>query len=172
MLTVTRTFRAVFIAAALLAPAACVYQPLYGTNSYAPDSASYALSQISVAEIDNWAGQQVRNHLIFLLQGGRQAPDPIYQLRLRVSDTKRFNATSRIVSDTTAGAVTVTVSYELIRIDGYTRVASGSRQASANFDRTGQSFANERAVRDAEQRAAREVAEQLRLALAADLTHP
>jgi len=46
----------------------------------------------------------------------------------------------------------------------------GSRFASAAYDKTSQSFASERAQRDAENRAAREVAEQLRFAIASDLS--
>jgi LPS-assembly lipoprotein len=73
------------------------------------------------------------------------------------------------LSDTTAGFVTVTASYILIDTDNQKRIASGSRKASAYFDRTSQIFANQRAVRDAENRAGREVAEKLRFAIASDL---
>ena len=170
MLTVARSFRAVFLAAALLAPAACVYQPLYGANSYAPESAGSALSQIQVAEGQDWITQQVRNRLVFLLQGGRSTSEPVYELRMFVVNSDSLDATSRTVSDNTAGKTTVTAKYDLIRIGDGAIVAKGSRTATADFDRTGQSFANQRAVRDAQQRAAREVAEQLRLALAAQLS--
>ena len=163
-----QTLRAVVLLTALAALPACVYQPLYGPNAYAPQ-ASETFTQIRVADVDTRVAQQVRNQLIFLLQGGRGAADPVYELRLRVRDSSRLQAAAQDVSDNTAGVITVNVSYDLVNLANHTRIASGSRVARASFDRTGQSFANERAVRDAQNRAAREVAEQIRLALAGDL---
>jgi len=161
---------AAFAIAATSGLSACVYQPLYGANSYAPESVNGALSAIRVADVETRTGQQVRNHLIFLIQGGREAPQPVYELRIRVGDSNRKFAATRDVRDSTAGSVTVTVSYDLIELATMNRIAGGSRIASASYDRTGQSFANQRAVLDAENRAAREVAEQVRFAIASDLT--
>lgn len=148
----------------------CVYQPLYGTNSYAPELNGYALSQISVDPVDTRVGQQVRNHLIFLLQGGNPAPEPAYSLRLRVADTTQLYAANRTYGGTTAGTASVKVSYVLFDMATRKPVSSGSRIGSAAFDRTGQSFANERAELDAQNRAAQDAAEKIRLALAGDLT--
>lgn len=162
-------------AAALLAPAlllgGCVWQPLYGTNQYAPGSVSggYALQLVDVAEIDSRVGQQIRNHLVFLLQGGKDNRDVPYLVKLRVTETTEQLAAIKNVRDFTAGTVTVTVSYDLFEKATMRRVASGRRVASAPYDRTSQNYANRRAERDAENRAAREAAEQLRMALAADL---
>ncbi len=164
-----RILRAALLGAALLALPACQYQPLYGPNSYASQSAE-TLSLIGVSDVETRVAQQVRNHLIFLLQGGAAAPQPTYDLKLRVVDNGRLQAAAADVGDTTAGVVTVTASYDLYDLATRTRIANGTRVASASYDRTGQSFANSRAVRDAENRAAREVAEQIRLALAADIS--
>ena len=50
------------------------------------------------------------------------------------------------------------------------RIAAGKRNVSASFDRPRQEFARLRAERDAENRAARELAELLRLAIAQDMS--
>lgn len=142
----------------------CVYQPLYGSSG-----ADDVLSQIWVEEVDTRTAQQLRNHLIFLLQGGRDNRETRYLARLRVVDSSRQFAAVKNLRYDTAGSVTVSVSYDLIDTNGNVRVAGGSRVATASFDRTGQSFANSRALRDAQNRAAREAAEKLRLAFAADL---
>lgn len=170
MPSASQVLRVVFLLTAISALSACVYQPLYGSNSYAPE-ASQTLSRIWVADVDTRVGQQVRNRLIFLLQGGRGAMDTTYELRLRVNDNAKLQAAAQDVSANTAGVVFVIVSYDLVDLSSHTRIASGSRRASASYDRTGQSFANERALRDAQNRAAAEVAEHLRLALAADLAN-
>lgn len=154
----------------LAALCGCVYQPLYGDGLPGQGSYGVALSQVWVEEAESRVGQQVRNHLIFLLQGGRDDPQTRYLAKLRVLDINRRFAAVEGVRDQTAGSVTVTVSYDLIDREGNIIVAEGHRVARATFDRTGQSFANSRALRDAENRAAHEAAEELRLAFAADLS--
>jgi LPS-assembly lipoprotein len=152
----------------LLALAGCNFQPLYGSGQ--SSLSAYPLTAIEVEEADTRVGQQVRNHLIFLLRGGNAAdPEPRYELRMRVRETNQVFAAEELVRTQTAGAVTITVSYSLYEAGNKERIAQGSRTAFASYDRTLQSFANNRAVVDAENRAAREVAEQIRLALAADL---
>lgn len=164
-------FRGLFRAAAIVAAmslAACTWQPLY-SDGYASQSPGGALSQVSVSDVDTRTGQQVRNHLIFLLQGGRDAVDTRYEARIRVRAINKEFAAIKDVRDFTAGSVTVAVSYDLIDKTTNTRVGGGSRTSSAPYDRTNQNYANSRAVRDAQNRAARDVAEQIRLAIAGDL---
>jgi LPS-assembly lipoprotein len=158
------------LVAAALVLGGCTWQPLYSTSGRADSGlAASPLSQVSVTPVDTRVAQQVRNHLIFLLQGGRDAEKTRYRLQLRVTEIRNEFAAVENIRDFTASSITVTASYDLIDTTNNTRVAGGSRVATATFDRTGQSFANERASRDAENRAAREAAEQLRLAIAADL---
>jgi len=169
----TTTLRRTLSAAALclaLGVSGCVFQPLYGSNNtYAPGTDAYALSAVWIPEVDTRVGQQVRNHLIFLLEGGRGSVQPQYEARIRVRDTNKEFAPTRTVRDNTAGSVTVTVSYDLIEKASNSLIGGGTRIATAAYDRTSQSFANSRAVRDAENRAAKEAAELVRLAIAADL---
>lgn len=165
-----RNFAIALLAASALIVSGCTWQPLYGANGYADASLpGNALAQVSVSQVDTRVGQQVRNHLIFLLHGGKDPVQTRYEARIRVSDTGNQYAAVRNIRDFTAAAVTVTVSYDLIDTSTNSRVSGGSRIATAPYDRTSQSFANSRALRDAENRAAREAAEQIRLALAADL---
>lgn len=171
-MSVRATFGRLLPAAMLtiaLGVSGCVFQPLYGTDSYSPGTDAYALSSVWIPEVDTRVGQQVRNHLIFLLEGGRGTSQPVYEARIRVRDTNKEFAPTRTVRDNTAGSVTVRVSYDLIEKSTNSLIGGGTRLATAAYDRTSQNFANTRAVRDAENRAAREVAELLRLAIAADL---
>ena len=156
----------------LLAAAAlssCQFQPLYGTSPNVGGSSSTLLSQIGVDEVETRVGQQVRNHLLFLLNGGNEAAEPKYTARLQVSAFERKTAASSTIGGKTAGFVTVTASYSLTEGSAKEPISSGSRKASAHFDRTSQIFANQRAVRDAENRAGIEVAEKLRFAFASAL---
>lgn len=153
---------------------ACQFQPLYGSDSGSLASGSSSLATISVAEVEERSAQQVRNHLIFLMTGGANPANPSHEVRLRISQNKTVLAARVANRDSgqvgnTAGSVQLNASYEIY--DTTTRQVThrGSRVTSASYDRTSQSFASERAERDAENRAARELAEKLRLAIASDL---
>ncbi len=153
----------------LLALSACQFQPLYGDRSGALQSGQN-LSMVSVSQVDTRVAQQVRNHLLFLLNGGNDSFETTYEAKIRVVSRNQQLASIQNVQDSTSGTVTVVVSYDLIDLSTGKSVANGKREAFASYDRTAQVFANERAERDAENRAARETAESLRLAIAADLS--
>lgn len=158
--------------AALLA-AGCTVQPLY---SPAPGesalSAPAALASIGVAEVDSRVGQQVRNRLIFLFGGGAGQPASAdYELEIKVlAVTENALAIQTTVTDEpTAEKVTVSVNYRLVRTSDGVTVSNRKTRATASYDVSGQEFANTRAERDAENRAAGEVAERIRALVAADL---
>ncbi len=150
---------------------ACQFQPLHGNNSVV--SGSTDLSAVEVSQVNTRVAQQLRNHLVFLMTGGFPSDQKTYEAKLRVTwiNNQLAAISDPTVQDTTAGTVTVTAGYDLIDLSTGKTVATGSRVASASYDRTGQVFANERAVRDAENRAAKEAAEALRLAIASDLAN-
>lgn len=153
----------------MLTLSAC--QPLYTSPDGSIGSSNSALSTISVAQVDTRNAQQVRNHLIFLLSGGITPLNPAYELRIRVNSNTTTSASRIHAAGKTAGRVLTTVSYELFDTSKNAVTYRGNRSASASYDQTSQSFANERAKRDAENRSAKAVAEQLRLAIAADLNN-
>lgn len=155
----------VSMTAALFLLSACQFQPLYGTSS----SSNVQLNNISVDEVDTRSGQQVRNHLLFLLNGGNAPVEPAYRVELRISTTNKTLANVSDLQDRTTGSIQISVSYSLIDLVTSKSVAKGKRSAKAAYDRTGQSFANSRAERDAENRAAKEAAEAIRFALASNL---
>lgn len=169
----SRMAKIAVLAFVALGAAGCQFQPLYSSNSGTTGPSGVALSQVSVSEVDTREAQQVRNHLIFLLSGGASPVNPSHDVKLRVSSSTT-NLAGAIQSRTssqignTAGSVQVTASYEVHDRSRNEIIARGTRQASAAFDQTSQSFANQRAERDAENRAAKALAEQLRLAIASD----
>ena len=174
----TTTFtRALPVIALVALLQACQFQPLYSSDSGTVAGSSLALSSLSVAEANSRVGQQVRNHLIFLMSGGATPANPTHEVRIRVSSNSRVLAAKVRSSITqsnqignTAGSVELTASYEIYDFASKQIIHRGNRFASAAYDQTSQSFATTRAARDAENRAAREVAEQLRFAIASDLS--
>lgn len=166
---IRNVFRLLAIGFLAVALSACQFQPLHGSGGTIGTSGG--LSNVGVSQVDSRVAQQLRNHLLFLLNGGFGSTEKTHEARIRVSwDNKQLAAIPNQVNDTTAGVITVTVSYDLVSLADGKAIASGTRRASASYDRTGQVFANERAERDAENRAAKAAAEALRLAIASDLS--
>jgi len=148
--------------------AACQFQPLHGSNSVATANGTQ-LSGVTVSQVDSRVGQQVRNHLLFLMNGGFAPAENTHEARIRVSFSNRLIASLESERDSTSGVISVSVFYDLIDLSTGKSVNSGTRRAEASYDRTGQVFANTRAERDAENRAAKEAAEAVRLAIASNL---
>lgn len=157
----------------------CTFQPLYNSPDGAVGTSNVSLASFSVAEVKDRPAQQVRNHLIFLLSGGITPLNPQKEVRLRVNAIEKVIAVGigndKIGVDrsigNTASSVEITVSYDVYDFASKTIIARGTRVASAGFDKTSQSFANIRAQRDAENRAAKAAAEQVRLAIASQMSN-
>lgn len=159
----------------LLTATACTVQPLY----YNPSSGGVAtgvtaeLQSISIKPVETRYAQELRNHLIFLLNGGSGQPvDARYTLGLTVTAVRRSAAVVQLAreNEPTAGTVTLTANYLLTENATGQVVASGRRQITSSYDVPRQEYAALRAERDAQNRAARELAELLKLVLAQDLT--
>lgn len=155
---------------------ACTVRPLYSsgpTASGARAGSSAGLNSIAIKPVDSRYGQEVRNHLIFGFNGGAGQPaDPIYSLTLNVVARKSAAAiVQRVTEDEpTAGTMTLTSDYVLTEIKTGKVVGQGKREISSSYDIPRQGFAQYRAEQDAENRAARELAELLRLSIAQNIS--
>ena len=166
----TSTLRAIGRAAAALillgVLAGCQVRPLYSTGG----NSEAILSSIGISEADTRVEQQVRNNLIFLLAGGAGEPaQPEYMLEMNVS-VRNIGVLLDTATDVPrAGRIVVTADYNLARESTGETVRSGKRSTVALVDFPVQEFAKVRATRDAENRAARELAELIRADIAASL---
>jgi LPS-assembly lipoprotein len=155
---------------------ACTVRPLYSNAPLVAGSqvgATAELASIAIKPVKSRYAQQVRNNLIFGLGGGAGEPaSPVYSLDLGVTELVDTGALVEVQADETeptAGTVTLTASYVLTDAKTGAPITSGKRSISAAFDKPRQEFASYRAQIDAENRAARELAELLRLAIAQGL---
>ncbi len=160
--------------AGVVLAAACSVQPLYSnhpaTASAVDGSIGTQLSSISVKPVPTRYAQEVRNHLIFYFGGGQGEPaNPTYQLELGITKLNEVSAFVQIADEDqpTARTLTLISSYRLTKAGQ--PIATGRRQVASQYDVPRQEFASLRAEIDAENRAARELAELLRLAVAQDL---
>ena len=153
---------------------ACTVRPLYSSAPLAGVDvpASALLSSIQVQPVQTRVGQEVRNRLIFLLGGGAGQPAaPVYSVVLGVTSVKLDAAVIQRgrEDEPTAGIMQVQSSYAVTDNRTAAVVASGFRQIATGYDIPRQAFAQVRAERDAENRAGRELAELLKLAIAQDI---
>jgi LPS-assembly lipoprotein len=154
---------------------ACTVKPLYSNPSSGGVQAGVTadLSSIAIKPVGQRYAQQVRNHLIFLFnRGAGQPAAAAYTLTLVVTALHQSGAVVQVGDDNepTAGTVTMTANYSLTGTTSGEVVASGRRQISSAYDVPRQEFAAYRARLNAEDRAARELAELLNLAIAKQLS--
>jgi len=173
-----RTFRRAAVLGLVLGlslVSACTVKPLYSNPSSDGTQAGVTadLSSIAIKPVNQRYAQQVRNNLIFLFnRGAGQPAAAAYTLTLVVTAVHESAAVVQVGDDNepTAGTVTMTASYSLAGTSSAEVIASGRRQITSSYDRPRQEFAAYRARLNAEDRAARELAELLNLAIAQDLS--
>ncbi|MEP7452465.1 LPS assembly lipoprotein LptE [Phyllobacterium sp. SB3] len=161
----------------------CQVRPLYSDSAPAAGSSvgvngsiRSKLASVSINQPGDRITQEVRNHMIFLFAGGAGQPaSPAYSLRLAVSSKNLSlalvqNATNDKSGQPTAGLIRMTGTYVLTRTSDGKVVGQKTRIVTSNYDSPRQRFAATRAARDANNRAARELAEALNLSVAQDLS--
>ncbi|MFN3720292.1 MAG: hypothetical protein ACK4UW_15445 [Rhizobium rhizophilum] len=147
--------RSLLIGAALLL-AGCQARPLYQD---ANGETRGAVAAIAYSEASSRVGLETRNRLIFLASGGQETKTPEYSLDLVVSGGVEGVLLEEGADTPNAGRAAIVGTYTLKRISDDTVLKTGRRTAVALFDYPRQEFAKLRSVRDAETRAARELAE-------------
>jgi LPS-assembly lipoprotein len=148
---------------ALFALSGCQVKPLYATDT----STAEAMASIDFSEADDRVELEVRNNLVFLAGGGASEPvDPQYDVDFNVT-TRYIGVLLDLKDDLPrAGRVELRADFTLKRRATGEILKTGKRRAVALVDYPGQEFAKIRATRDAENRAARELAELMRADIA------
>lgn len=143
---------------------ACQVRPLYSTSA----GTQSKLLSVGINPADDRVEQVLRNRLIFMFSGGKGEPvKPDYTLDLTIEGRASAALREQLTDGITAQRYTAIATYSLR--DNKTReiIGSGKRTVVTFYDQTTQEFANIRALRDAENRAASELAEIIRTDTAA-----
>lgn len=156
--------------------AAGCFQPLYGDHSFTNSpGVGPALAGVDVAQIAAPSGSsearvavEVRNQLLFNLTGGGAAAPPTHRLVIRMSSTRLS-----VIVDINSGRPDVedfglNVTYTLTDAKSGKEVVTGTTFARVSYDIPGQAqrFARARGLRDAENRAAKLIADNIKARLA------
>ena len=152
------------------------FQPLYGRNPVpGADSVHDKLAEVDIAPIPSRQGSAesrlavgMRNALQYNLNGGAGANAPTHRLEVTVATTQTSVIVDVASGRPTAAIDNVTAHYQLIEIATGKVVLRDTSFAHVGTDAPGpeQRFAQERAQRDAEDRAVQVVAEAIRNRLA------
>jgi len=159
------------VAMLLAAAAGGCFQPLYGDRSLTGGpSVRDAMRDVEVAAIDGRIGQEVRNDLIFELTGGEGNPvGAPYRVTMTVSSSTFYPVIDLSAGRPSAETVSLDVLYRVEDVANKKTVLNERALARVTIDRSQQRFARVRAIRDAENRAAKVAAEQMRSRIAAFL---
>jgi LPS-assembly lipoprotein len=162
-----RPLLAALAVTAAISLAGCGIQPLYGTTAGGSRLAA-AMAGVDITPIPGRVGQRVRNELIFENTGGSGQTGTTYKLDIVIKESLT-NELVRISGDAKAQVYQLDATFKLISNDGRV-VLEGKATSRAPYERFETIFSNVRARYDAENRAARTVAESIKVRIAAYLS--
>jgi LPS-assembly lipoprotein len=164
-----------FAVAAMAALTAGCFQPMYAEHSDGSPALREKLLGVEVPPVDKANGSrearigvEVRNALAFKLYGNATGMPPTHRLVLRFSTSKSSLLVDQNTGLPTTENVGIDAQFNLIEIASNKSVMTGTTFSRVSYDMPGsyQRFARSRAFRDAEDRAAQEIAENIQTRLA------
>jgi LPS-assembly lipoprotein len=147
---------------------ACGFQPLYGGTTASGQKLAAVMSTVEVIPIPGRVGQKLRNELIFYNTGGGDAGAKRYKLEVAIKESVTSQLV-QITGDATGQVYQIDATFKLIDSSNGQMVYQGKAISRAAYNRYQEIFSNVRARYDAENRAARTVAESIRTQVAARL---
>ena len=161
---------------AIAATAAACFQPVYGERNAVGGSALRdALASVDVAQIAAPKGShlariavETRNELIFDLTGGSGSAPPTHRLTIHLGQTGGALIVDPLTQRMVYNNYGIDANFTMIEIAANKAVLSGLASTRVTYNAPGeeQRFAQARALRDAETRAAKVIADMIRSRLA------
>ena len=162
-------------AAALAALTAGCFQPMYAEHADGTPGLRDKLMTVDLPPVDKpnasrdaRIGVEIRNALAFKLYGNATGMPPTHRLMLKFSTSRSSLMVDPATALPTSENVGIDAQYNLIEIASNKSVMTGTTFSRVSYDIPGQlqRFARSRAFRDAEDRAAQEIAERIQTRLA------
>jgi LPS-assembly lipoprotein len=161
--------------AALAALTAGCFQPMYAEHADGTPGLRDKLSGVELPPVNKpnssreaRIGVAVRNALAFKLYGNATGTSPTHRLEIRFTTSRSDLMTDQNTGLPTSENYALDVQYNLIDVVTNKSVMTGTTFSHLSYDIPGsyQRFSRERALRDAEDRASQEVAENIKTRLA------
>jgi LPS-assembly lipoprotein len=163
------------VVAALAALTAGCFQPMYAEHSDGTPGLREKLMGIELPPVDKpnasrdaRLGVEIRNALAFKLYGNATGMPPTHRLVIRFTTNRSSLMIDPITALPSSENYGIDAQYNLIEIVSNKSVMTGTTFSRVSYDIPGQlqRFARTRAFRDAEDRAAQEIAENIQTRLA------
>jgi len=154
----------VALAAAVAVLAACGFEPLYGGGRKGAMSAEMATVRID--PINDRTGQQLRNHLLDLMNPTGQPAEPRYRLKVTLSESAGELAVRKSEIATRANLV-ISASFALREAESSSPVFSGTSAVTGSYNVLSSDFSTLISEQDARARVVRELAADVQARLAA-----
>lgn len=163
-----RNFQRIALVLTMLGLAGCGFTPLYGTPENGSPVAS-KLASISVNEQNTRLGQLVRNEIVSSISPAGTSGGNAYRLDLKPTSSETV-AIDAINTESLRQHYKVNVAFVLIDNQTGKPVYSGKTFSQVPYDRIDAPVANLQAQTNAQERAAKEVGQDIRTRLAAYLS--
>ncbi|MCR9071049.1 MAG: LPS assembly lipoprotein LptE [Alphaproteobacteria bacterium] len=159
--------RGVLLSALLAAVAlsGCGFQPLYAKRTGESTAYNQGFPEVDVAQIPDRLGQILHNELLDRINPRGVAPRPRYRLEISASE-RRSDIVILRDSTATFAKFIVEARWRLIDLSSGESVTEGTNQRTSSFSISSSEYAILQAEKDARQRAATELAEDISLRLA------
>lgn len=158
-----RAGRQALVLAAALVLSGCGYQPLYGPGAAA--NTAEELSAVRINLVEDRLGQMLRNNLVFRMNQEGQPQAPEYELSVRLQESRQNLALRRDETATRANLI-VRAYYELRLVGQERPLFTGRSQSVNSFNIVRSEFATLSAERDARERAAQQLSDDITTRLA------
>ena len=163
----SRRIRTALAGVALATGLAGCFQPLHGPQFGAIQP---MLGSVDVVQMEGHFGHQLKSELDFLFNNGEPPAAPKYRLSIAPAGTS-----GSVIVNVDSGRpqmmnYATVANYSLVSIADSKVVSFGTARSNASYDRDSQRFATIRAQRDAEIRAAKALAEEIKIRVIADLS--
>ncbi len=167
----------------------CSFQPLYGTTA-SGNQLSEELKSVSIATIPGRVGQRVRNELIYQTTNGGAPLPPLYKLEIALNESDVATLV-RTTGDAQGQIYRLKADFKLVRLRDKKVIFTGASHARAAYDKSfifkkeeqqgnppqtvivekqvGSGFGDIRARINAENRASKILAEEIKTRIAAHL---
>jgi LPS-assembly lipoprotein len=166
MVFLSWTIRACVLSVALMA-AGCGFRPLYGTSPVGEGVAVH-LASIDVVEQKTRLGQLIRNDLLSSMRDPGASGGDRYRLALEsASKVENTTEVEDEEDETRRYSMRVNAAFRLLDGRSGAELHRGKTFSLVSFDRTTSDFSNLQAETDAMERAAHEIANDIRTRLAA-----
>jgi len=146
------------------------FEPMYASSHIGGSVLSAKMRSLKVTTVPGRVGQLIRNEIIFQSTGGGHAEEAKYRLDITIKES----VTSTLVSvegDSAGQIYQLNATFQLVDISNNKTIISGDSYGRAGFERFSSIFSNVRAKKDAEDRAAKTVAHDIKSRLEAALSN-